>query len=864
MSFLALLIALWGLGTAWRAVHHAGVLRAQLARVGARLDALERSVVEPSEPATPAASPAASVAPEAREEAAPAAEAASLPGPSNPIARASAAWEQVLVEHWLVWLGGAALALGGGFLVKLSIDYGLLTPPVRVVLGLVLGLGLSVVAEWVRLRDAPADAPSYVPPSLAAAGAVTVFASLYAAYALYGLLPSLIAFVLLAATSAATVAQSLRYGKFVAALGLVGAYAVPFLVTSEHPRALPLFLYLTVVTGGTLALLRHREWWWLAWLSLTGGMLWVPLWLAGTTESEPGVAAAYLLVQLGLFVAFRRGVVGIGFLAGVAETRMVLLVTRAAVWAVVALLIIVAQAHGYGNASVGAAALAAVALLALARRDPWLDDTIYASGALALLLLGSWTLSLSHPDMNYRVFRIGPDDVTRFTATAVAFAALLGGGCFLMLPRVARPGRWAALSASAAPLILTVAYWKLQEFDLPVAWTATALALAGVEVAAAAWVAKQRNGGVEIELALASYAVGALSATIVAAAFGLGEAWLTVALALHLPAMGWVDGRLRIPAMRRAALAVAGVVLVRLVLNPYVLQYPIGATPIFNWLLYGYGVPAAAFILATRQFGSRRDDWLVWMLEAGSAVFTLLLLILELEHSLYGRLTVWPLRDFGNGAALIALCLACATSLLVLGDRRQRPVLQWGGALLLGAVMIVAVPWQIIELALGTSVGNLPVFDAVLLADAVPAAIFAILAWLCPTRPALRASSRVVASLFAFVWLTLEIRHGFHGTVGLFARSTEAEWYAYSLAWLVFAGAMLGLGLARGSEWLRRAGLVGIGIVISKVFLSDMAALEGVLRALSFLGLGGGLVALGYAYRRLQPVSRSEPSAAPR
>ena len=61
--------------------------------------------------------------------------------------------------------------------------------------------------------------------------------------------------------------------------------------------------------------------------------------------------------------------------------------------------------------------------------------------------------------------------------------------------------------------------------------------------------------------------------------------------------------------------------LVRLVLNPYVLDYPLGPTPILNWLLYGYGVPAAAFIVATRQFGDSRDDALVWVLEAGSAVF---------------------------------------------------------------------------------------------------------------------------------------------------------------------------------------------------------------------------------------------------
>ena len=68
---------------------------------------------------------------------------------SLPLAPAGRSWEEILVENWLVWLGGVALALGGAFLVKLSIDYGLLTPLVRVALGVLLGLALWAGAEWI-------------------------------------------------------------------------------------------------------------------------------------------------------------------------------------------------------------------------------------------------------------------------------------------------------------------------------------------------------------------------------------------------------------------------------------------------------------------------------------------------------------------------------------------------------------------------------------------------------------------------------------------------------------------------------------------------------------------------------------------
>ena len=49
-------------------------------------------------------------------------------------------------------------------------------------------------------------------------------------------------------TAGAAVAQSLRQGPLVAALGLVGAYAVPVMVSSTAPQALPLFAYLAVVS----------------------------------------------------------------------------------------------------------------------------------------------------------------------------------------------------------------------------------------------------------------------------------------------------------------------------------------------------------------------------------------------------------------------------------------------------------------------------------------------------------------------------------------------------------------------------------------------------------------------------------------
>jgi uncharacterized membrane protein len=347
--------------------------------------------------------------------------------------------------------------------------------------------------------------------------------------------------------------------------------------------------------------------------------------------------------------------------------------------------------------------------------------------------------------------------------------------------------------------------------------------------------------------------------------FVLENAWLTVALALHLPALAWVEGRLRLPVLRHVALAIAAAVLLRLTINPEVLRYGLSDTLIFNWLLYGYGVPAAAFILATRQFGSRADDLLVKVLEAGSVVFSVLLVTIELWHALGDRPLRFALDDFALNAVETIAWLAMASWLLHLGDRRDRIVLRWSGVILFGITTLFAVAWQAIFLNpvmpfFGAPVEGWFLLDSLFLAYALPAALYAGIAFYRLGPRVLWQAAAVLAAGFAFLWVTLEVRHFFQGDRLNQGLTGEAEWYAYSAAWLAFAAAGLGAALKWRSLWLRRASLLGLGLVVGKVFLSDMADLTGGLRALSFIGLGAVLVGIGYAYRRLQPLQPNPQS----
>ena len=101
-----------------------------------------------------------------------------------------------------------------------------------------------------------------------------------------------------------------------------------------------------------------------------------------------------------------------------------------------------------------------------------------------------------------------------------------------------------------------------------------------------------------------------------------------------------------------------------------------------------------------------------------------------------------------------------------------------------------------------------------------------------------------------FFWINLSIRQQFSPSDLQALAVEQAELYTYSAVWLVVALLVLAAGIWRRSLYLRAAsGLILVAVVI-KVFLIDLAGLTGILRALSFIGLGVVLMGIGLVYQR--------------
>ncbi len=97
------------------------------------------------------------------------------------------------------------------------------------------------------------------------------------------------------------------------------------------------------------------------------------------------------------------------------------------------------------------------------------------------------------------------------------------------------------------------------------------------------------------------------------------------------------------------------------------------------------------------------------------------------------------------------------------------------------------------------------------------------------------------------------IRQAWQGnTIVLSQPTPNAELYTYSLVWLAIGSLSLLGGYWQQSVRVQQGAMAVLALVILKVFLVDMASIEGLMRALSFIGLGLCLVALGGLFQWLK------------
>jgi uncharacterized membrane protein len=365
----------------------------------------------------------------------------------------------------------------------------------------------------------------------------------------------------------------------------------------------------------------------------------------------------------------------------------------------------------------------------------------------------------------------------------------------------------------------------------------------------------------------AIFATGAVAALMLALTMMLEKGWLTIGLALMVPGIAWISLRRPFPVLRWLAAALVVLVLVRIAWQPQIVGRDVGTTPIFNWLLYGYGVPAAAFWLAGHLLRRRSDDVPARTADAAALLFAVLLAFLELRHVMTGGEVYRASSGLAELALQVSVGLALAIGLEHLRER-TRSAVHNVGAMIIAVSTLVAIVLGLLliknPLFTGEPVGG-RFINLILLGYALPAVLTAALA--LQTRRRRPQSYGVVAAgiavTLAIAYLTLQVRTLYQGPILSNGAISDAEQYTYSAVWLAFGVVLLAVGALLRSRPVRIASAAVVVLTVLKVFLVDMHDLVGIYQALSFIGLGAVLIGIGWFYQRLLFPRLASPSAQP-
>jgi uncharacterized membrane protein len=824
------------------------------------------------EPPAPEPAPAAAAASRPEQRTAPPPPPPPPPEPAAP----EISFEERFGTRWTVWIGGVALALGGIFLVKYSIEAGLIGPKLRLLFGALLAAALVAGGEWARRQEQLAgfaNVPSaHIPGILTAAGTTVAYATVYAAYGLYGFLDPAVAFILLGAVAIATLAAALLHGPALAALGLVGAYVTPLLIASAAPNYWALYIYLAVVTAAAFALARLRMWLWLAFLAVAFSFFWTLPGVEGSRVDALGAHLFHVVVGYGLVAALIVSGLFYGPSAAPGQIEpMSCLGVGIQLFA--ALILVLASRHD--PAALTVFTLLTVATVAIAWRTDATAAVVPVAAICAAIVILRWALA---PELAQLIAPPGSAgaaapqpwqaDVVPHLALGAGFAILFGAAGFLAQGRSEQPAiplLWGSAAVATPILILIALYWRIAGFERSIPFAGIALLLAALNGFATEELGKRApRPGLAASGAL--FATGTVAALALALTFALEKGWLTIGLALMVPGIAWIAEQRPFVMLRWLAAAIAALVAARVGWHPRIVS-DIGTTSIFNWLLYGYGVPAISFWVAGHLLRKRADDQPARMVDGAAILFTVLLVNLQIRHTMNDGDIYYSQGHLGEMALHVCAGLALAIGLERV-RHRTRSVVHDLGALLIAAATFLAIVFglwfSVNPMVTGRPVGG-AFFNLVLLGYGIPAVLAIALAMSTRgTRPdAYRVIAASTAVLLMLSYLSLEVRTLFHSAVLTEGRTTDAEQYTYSVVWLAYGVALLLFGIWQRSQPARLASAAITLLTIGKVFVVDMSDLTGVYRALSFIGLGLVLVGIGWLYQRLLFPRGPKTSSAP-
>ncbi len=311
--------------------------------------------------------------------------------------------------------------------------------------------------------------------------------------------------------------------------------------------------------------------------------------------------------------------------------------------------------------------------------------------------------------------------------------------------------------------------------------------------------------------------------------------------------------------------AAGAVVSLGIARNPLLDGSAVNGPILFNRILWGYAPVAIGFLILARVIDTAKLSRAIRAL--GLATAGLMALLLE-RHGFHGAtlFSAWPIT-LAEAGVYGAAALTAAFAMSFPNADRARSMAPSPLAWSLAAVAASALALAVAVLSDAPLIGW-PLLDNATVGVLLPAALAALFSWWTRASNLDRAVQRsygVAAVVGGMFYVLLQVRLFFPPTGllhGWLAGHDATRFYGYSVGILAYGVALLVAGLQFAHRDLRLAALGVIALAVLKVFLLDLAGLEGLARAASFIGLGASLIGVAYLYRWLMPPDAA-PAAAP-
>ncbi len=258
---------------------------------------------------------------------------------------------------WISRIGAVTLIFFVAFFFKYAVDNQWIGETGRIVLGILAGLGCLGAGEriWRTGHRTYAQA-------VCGLGIAVLYLSFYASFAFYHLLAQSAAFALMALTTAFSGVLALHYdAPAIAALGLIGGYLTPILLSTGEDRPAVFFGYILLLDAGAMALVRARRWLKFEFLAFCATAILYFAWLTThLTPEKQTPGGVFALLFYALFLA--AGQPAILIASQVLATAALSAVWKSSVWPYLAATTAVAAAGLVAADLRKRAALAPIAL----------------------------------------------------------------------------------------------------------------------------------------------------------------------------------------------------------------------------------------------------------------------------------------------------------------------------------------------------------------------------------------------------------------------------------------------------------------------------------------------------------------------